>query len=73
MAILFSEVVVDMTECDGGSWSCPRCGSGAVGRISTGRYYCHDCCVEFTGRSPAEIYSIDDEGNLISVDEKETE
>ncbi len=50
---------------------CPRCDSRMIGRIGVERYYCHDCCVEFDGWRSGGIYSIDDEGNLISLGKDE--
>ena len=49
---------------------CPSCDSRMIGRIGSDRYYCHDCCVEFDG-SLESVYSIDEEGNLISMQEGE--
>ncbi len=47
---------------------CPNCESRIIGKIGVERYYCHDCCVEFDGGESGGIYSIDDEGNLMSLE-----
>lgn len=46
---------------------CPNCGSGSIGRVGAGQYYCWDCCVEFslTGGG-VRIFHVDAEGELIA-------
>ncbi|MDP2859103.1 MAG: hypothetical protein Q8P50_14155 [Bacillota bacterium] len=44
---------------------CPSCGGRSVGRVSSGQYYCWDCCVEFSmGRKGFQIYRLEEDGTL---------
>lgn len=51
--------------------ACPACGSTRVGRIGTNQYYCGDCCLEMqVRRHVVELYAVDEEGNLVTVDRR---
>lgn len=48
--------------------NCPRCNSRVVGRIGADQFYCWDCCVEFVvTRKGVQVFQVDDEGELVSV------
>ncbi len=51
--------------------SCPLCGAREVGRIGRERYYCRECCHEWTkGGGEVKIYEVLSDG---SVEQLETE
>jgi ribosomal protein L37AE/L43A len=48
---------------------CPRCRGRAVGRVGLAQWYCWDCCVEFAKSARGmEIYVMDEEGELVSLE-----
>lgn len=49
--------------------NCPQCGSRTTGKIGADQYYCWDCCVEFAvTRRGVQVFQVDDEGDLVSLD-----
>lgn len=51
--------------------SCPLCGAREVGRIGRERYYCRECCHEWTkGGGEVKIYEVLSDG---SVEQLETD
>ncbi|WP_407306769.1 hypothetical protein [Desulfosporosinus sp. SB140] len=45
--------------------SCPFCGAREVGRIGRERYYCRDCCHEWTkGGGEVKIYEVMSDGSV---------
>lgn len=49
---------------------CPLCGSREIGRIGRQRYYCSECCHEWTGKfNQIKIYSIFPDGTVASLKE----
>ncbi len=45
--------------------SCPICGSREVGRIGRERYYCGECCHEWTkGGGEVKIYEVLSDGTI---------
>lgn len=46
---------------------CPLCGSHKTGRIGRERYYCAECCHEWTGTVDIKIYKILADGTTIGL------
>ena len=45
--------------------SCPLCGAREVGRIGRERYYCRECCHEWTkGGGEVKIYEVLSDGSV---------
>jgi len=45
--------------------SCPICGAREVGRIGRERYYCRECCHEWTkGGGEVKIYEVLSDGSV---------
>lgn len=44
---------------------CPLCGGRDVGKIGRDRYYCGECCHEWTGeRNSVRVYKIMQDGSI---------
>ena len=49
--------------------SCPDCKNNYVGQISLRRFFCPECCIEFTiGPKFIEVYNILTSGEIVKVD-----
>lgn len=47
---------------------CPRCAGSGVGRVGAERYYCWDCCIEFTvDKGEVRLYQLDEEGAAVEL------
>ena len=47
---------------------CPLCGARLIGRIGRDRYYCRECCHEWTGgQCDIKIYKILSDGTIASL------
>ena len=47
---------------------CPSCGSRQVGYLPGNRFYCWGCFVQFViGDTRIEVYEVDEDGTLVSV------
>lgn len=45
--------------------SCPLCGARDTGQIGRERYYCHECCLEWTeNNGELKIFRINQDGRL---------
>jgi len=51
---------------------CPLCNSIDTGKVGTDQYYCWNCLVEFRmdGSQGFTAYYVDEEGTLISLDNR---
>jgi len=50
---------------------CPLCGARAVGRIGRERYYCRECCHEWTkGGGEVKIYEVLSDGSVEPLETK---
>lgn len=50
------------------TWICPICGSREIGKISRGRYFCGECCNEWTIEDgDITIYQIAVDGSVIRL------
>ncbi len=48
--------------------NCPACGSRQVGRVGGERYYCWECCIEFTlSKKGIRLFSLDEEGTPLEL------
>ncbi|MCO1603436.1 hypothetical protein [Desulfosporosinus nitroreducens] len=48
--------------------TCPLCGAHDTGRIGRKRYYCHECCLEWTKNSgELKIYHIGPDGKACQL------
>ena len=48
--------------------TCPLCGAHDTGRIGRKRYYCHECCLEWTENSgELKIFRIGSDGILCQM------
>ncbi|TFD92373.1 hypothetical protein [Jeotgalibacillus sp. R-1-5s-1] len=44
---------------------CPNCSNREVGMLTSNRYFCHSCCVEFTrAKNKWKLYEITEDGLL---------
>ena len=67
-AIRDAERAYYLNGCDAWMWSCPNCGSRAVGKVGQERFFCSDCCIEFVNRKRNTLqYLVTDDGSLVSV------
>ncbi|AHF07978.1 hypothetical protein DESME_13790 [Desulfitobacterium metallireducens DSM 15288] len=49
-------------------WTCPICGSREIGKISRERYFCGDCCNEWTvDKGEIAIYQIASDGSAVRL------
>lgn len=49
-------------------WICPICGSREIGKISRERYFCGDCCNEWTmDKGEIAIYQIASDGSAVRL------
>jgi len=52
--------------------SCPLCGAREVGRIGRERYYCRECCHEWTkGGGEVKIYEVLSDGSVEQLETNE--
>lgn len=50
---------------------CPLCGAREVGRIGRERYYCRECCHEWTkGGGEVKIYEVLSDGSVEQLETK---
>lgn len=48
--------------------SCPICGAREAGRIGRDRYYCGECCHEWTrGDGEVKIYEVSSDGSIEQI------
>ena len=45
---------------------CPVCARKSVGKVSSGQFYCWDCCVEYSisDKGGVEIFDVEMDGSL---------
>lgn len=49
-------------------WICPICGSKEIGKISRGRYFCGECCHEWTAEEgEITVYQIAVDGSIVRL------
>lgn len=49
-------------------WICPVCGSKEIGRISRERYFCGECCNEWTkDKDEIAVYQIALDGSVVRL------
>lgn len=49
-------------------WTCPICGSKDIGKISRGRYFCGECCNEWTvDHNEITTYQISIDGSVVRL------
>ncbi|HHT02265.1 MAG TPA: hypothetical protein GXZ96_06205 [Firmicutes bacterium] len=53
---------------------CPVCHGHTIGKVGANRFYCRECCLEFSeSRRGLQAYRLDDEGELVQLDRDEWE